>query len=116
MTTGGGKGGVVFPGPAVIIRLLPVYSAAAPEDGDVPGGGRYFFIIGFAFPEKSVLIPQIADEVAGEAHFRKHQHMGSCLSGSFDFLFYLFPVLPDVSGNHIDLGGGNFYHDKASFP
>lgn len=110
MSVHGGKGGVVFPHPSVVLAFCPVHSAASPDDGKSLGGSGDFFIVRFAFFEKRGLVPEIADEVAGEAHFRKHEKIRSLFLGDGDFLFNGFKIVTDLTGEYMELGGLDVEH------
>ena len=111
-----GEGGVVLPDAAVILDALPVNSAAPPDDDEPPRRFGDAPVIGFAFPEKRRLIPQIADEVACEAHFREDEDIRAERAGRFDLFPEQGPVGADISGDDLRLGGDDSQHVHSFFP
>lgn len=78
-----------------------------------PCRGGEALIVGFAFPEERILVPQVSDEIAREAHFRQNEDIRAGVLRAADFLLDLLPVRPDLSRADIQLSGDDPNHDRS---
>ena len=109
MAACGDESGVVFPGASVVAGFCEIDGDASPNDGKAASGAGDFVIVCFAFAEKRILIPEVADEVAGEAHLGQNQNVGAGFLGERDFFFDGAEIFANLSGADGELRGLDFH-------
>ena len=104
----GDEAGIVAAQPAVLVHLVPVETDIAEDDTDAVRGGNDFFPVGFTVFQIGALLPQIAQKISGNHHFRQQQdvHAG----------FFCFPDKgPGVTGIGLRVSGNDPGLSKCKF-
>ena len=111
----GDEHGVIFSRPAVEVDPVRLFGYVAEDDGHAMRQVADFFAEADAFVDVIGLVPDVADEVAGNGKFREDDDVTAGCLGLGDEVLHDRRVLPRIAGIDPGLGECYFKQGKASF-
>ena len=109
----GDEAGVVLARPAVVVFLRPIDGDAAEDDGDAVRRGDDIGGAGLCVAQEGVLLPGIAEQIAGNRHLGEDDDVGMIRFRFFHLAQYVLGIGGRPSGLYFHLCGRDFQQGEA---
>ena len=109
----GDEAGVVLARPAVIVLFRPIDGDAAEDDRDAVRGGDDVGGASFAVAQEGVLLPGIAEQIAGNRHLGEDDDVGMIRFRFFHLAQHVRGIGVRPSGLYFHLCGRDFQQGEA---